>query len=143
MKVTIIRLDLSPAATLGSMQLGGRHQCFTLEDPYRGQLDNPADKVPGRTCIPFGEYPLVITHSPKFNRELPLVMNVPRFNGIRIHAGNTVDDTEGCPLVGMGAHALPSVAGGYAIADSRTAFEALFAKLKAAPGPMTLLVRPA
>ena len=140
MKLTLVRFAVTPVATLGSLRLDGRHECFVLEDPYRGQLTNAADKVPGRTAIPMGSYPVIITHSPRFNRELPLVDAVPRFSGIRIHPGNTVDDTEGCLLVGMGAHALPSQVGGFTIADSRTAFDALFAKLKSASAPMTLTI---
>ena len=51
-------------------------------------------------AIPEGRYPLVVTWSPKFEQWLPLLLNVPKFSGIRIHAGNTSCDTEGCILVG-------------------------------------------
>lgn len=52
--------------------------------------------------IPVGLYDLDLTYSPKFKKELPLVHNtlVQENRGIRIHAGNTVDDTEGCILIG-------------------------------------------
>ena len=54
----------------------------------------------GRSAIPEGRYAVVITYSPKMKQWLPLLLNVPKFSGIRIHAGNTAKDTEGCILVG-------------------------------------------
>jgi hypothetical protein len=54
----------------------------------------------GRSAIPEGRYAVVITYSPKLEQWLPLLLNVPKFSGIRIHAGNTAEDTEGCILVG-------------------------------------------
>lgn len=52
--------------------------------------------------IPVGQYDIDITYSPKFKKKLPLVhsKSVSERRGIRIHAGNTVDDTEGCILIG-------------------------------------------
>ena len=59
-----------------------------------------ARKIPGHTAIPEGSYRLLITKSPRFKKWLPYVQGVPGFEGIRIHAGNYPDDTQGCILVG-------------------------------------------
>ena len=52
------------------------------------------------TAIPEGRYPLVMTKSMRFKKWLPLLLGVPGFSGVRIHAGNTAKDTQGCILVG-------------------------------------------
>lgn len=68
--------------------------CYTLEDVVRDV------KIPRQTAIPAGEYKLRITMSNRFKRLLPEVLDVPNFLGVRIHGGNTHENTEGCPLVG-------------------------------------------
>ena len=77
--------------------------CDTLEPTWRDYA-NGAYKVKGRSAIPEGRYAVVISWSPKFRQWLPILLGGPEFNrqwqGIRIHAGNTPDDTEGCILVG-------------------------------------------
>ena len=73
--------------------------CDTLEPTWR-DYKNGAYKVKGRSAIPEGRYPVVITWSPKMKQWLPILLGVPKFEGIRIHAGNTAEDTEGCILVG-------------------------------------------
>ena len=77
--------------------------CDTLEPTWRDYA-NGAYKVKGRSAIPEGRYAVVISYSPKFKQWLPILLGGPEFNrkwqGIRIHAGNTAADTEGCILVG-------------------------------------------
>jgi len=77
--------------------------CDTLEPTWRDYA-NGAYKVKGRSAIPEGRYAVVISFSPKFKQWLPILLGGPEFNrkwqGIRIHAGNTAADTEGCILVG-------------------------------------------
>ena len=77
--------------------------CDTLEPTWRDYV-NGAYKVKGHSAIPEGRYAVVISYSPKFKQWLPILLGGPEFNrkwqGIRIHAGNTSEDTEGCILVG-------------------------------------------
>lgn len=93
--------------TSGVLLLDGRFVGFTLEDSVREMVDSEGKwywrkefKQPGRTAIPSGRYQLGVHQSPRFGRALPLVRDVPDFSWILMHAGNDVDDTEGCILVG-------------------------------------------
>ncbi|MBR3546369.1 MAG: hypothetical protein IKN86_02275 [Bacteroidaceae bacterium] len=75
--------------------------CDTLEPPVREVKTKSRGGITQKPfAIPEGRYPVVITYSPKFKKWLPLLLNVPQFSGIRIHAGNTPRDTAGCILVG-------------------------------------------
>ena len=76
-----------------------RYFCDTLEPTWRDYA-NGAYKVKGRSAIPEGRYAVVISWSPKMKQWLPILLGVPNFDGIRIHAGNTAADTAGCILVG-------------------------------------------
>jgi len=99
----------------------GTTQCFTLEDVARPL----GVKIPGKTCISAGEYRITIDYSTRFKRPMPHILMVPLFTGVRIHAGNVAENTEGCILVGL--ERMPDI-----IMRSREAFDALFWKIKEA-----------
>jgi len=98
----LVREVFGDTYTHGRLHIDGKAMFYTLEDKRREVIGRPvADwKVPGVTAIPAGRYEVVITMSPRFKRRLPLLLNVPGFTGVRIHAGNTEHDTEGCILLG-------------------------------------------
>ena len=97
MELTLQRITKDKNYTLGELSIDGEKFCHTLEPTWRKP---EARKIPGKTAIPEGRYPIVITLSPKFKQWLPLLLHVPNFTGIRIHAGNMAKDTKGCILVG-------------------------------------------
>lgn len=98
MKLRVERLWKKPAYTVGRLFVDGKLFCDTLEDTVR-DLSNEK-KVYGKTAIPYGEYKVIYNWSPKFGRNLPRLLNVPAFEDILIHPGNTADDSAGCILVG-------------------------------------------
>lgn len=105
MEIRQKRIAFLPTYTIGNMYIDEKKFCDTLEDTNRdlnknGKFDGAEKKVYGETCIPFGRYKIDVTMSAKFKRELPILLNVPGFEGIRIHRGNTPKDTLGCILVG-------------------------------------------
>jgi len=100
---TVLKLKrkwFSPKSTIGELYEGAdpKSLCYTLEDKLR--VNEP--KVTGKTCIPPGRYEIVINFSKRFGKSMPLLLNVPGFDGIRFHSGNTDANTEGCILVGSG-----------------------------------------
>jgi hypothetical protein len=126
MILTLKREPSSTTCTIGDLAIDGVHECYTLEDVVR--IDNPATpddegkKVYGRTAIPAGRYKIVIDYSQRFQCDMPRLLDVPGFIGIRIHPGNTDADTLGCILVG--AVKLTEM-----ISESRVAYNRLFDKL--------------
>lgn len=93
MIITLTRSIFRPDRTLGQLAINGKHFCYTLEDTVR------ETKIPGETAIPEGTYRIAVTYSPKYKRLMPEVLNVPGFEGVRIHGGNNPSHTEGCILV--------------------------------------------
>jgi len=120
MELQLIRKIFTDKSTIGELSVNGAFECFTLEDRSRPG----AQKVKGDTAIPAGTYEVVVNFSNKFQKFLPLLLNVPKFEGIRIHPGNTPKDTLGCILVGEGK-------GVDSISSSRIAFAPLFEKIQA------------
>lgn len=111
-------------ATHGRMYINGIFECFTLEDVDR-RLEEGGEKIHGETAIPLGTYAVILDESKRFGRIMPHVLNVPQFSGIRIHSGNTAQDTEGCLLLG-------TVRGKDSVLNSRVAYQGFFEKLKEA-----------
>lgn len=105
MKLTLKRIALRPTYTIGKLYIDDVYFCDTIEDTVRdlnknGKFDNGEKKVHSKTAIPYGIYEIKWTYSPRFKKYTPQLMNVPSFEGIRIHAGNTSADTEGCLILG-------------------------------------------
>lgn len=101
--IRIERIKFTDTYTIGLLNIendmSNLFSCHTLEDAVRDS------KIEGKTAIPAGKYKVVIDKSPKFKKDMPHILDqnlkeLPNFNGVRIHAGNTADDTEGCILVG-------------------------------------------
>lgn len=103
----LVREEFSDESTVGRLffRLSDRDPwtwlCWTLEDPVREVPGEPVEvwKIKGDTAIPRGTYAVRVTRSNRFKTDLPLLLNVPGFEGVRIHGGNTAADTEGCILV--------------------------------------------
>jgi len=117
MVITIKRLYKTDTSTIGELLINGIFECFTLEDTERKV------KIKGETAIPKGTYKVIINESNRFKRLLPLLIDVPDFEGVRIHSGNSNHDTEGCILVGQTRNK------NY-IGQSRKAFDKLFKKMQ-------------
>ena len=107
MNILLKRDVLVETYTLGQVFIDDVFFCYSLEDPIRERIGpngvyewRRQYKIPGRTAIPSGRYPVIAWQSPRFGRLLPMIQGVPDFTGILMHAGNDTDDTEGCPLLG-------------------------------------------
>lgn len=105
MKLRLERLWPKKDYTVGRLYVDDRLFCNTLEDRIvdknkNGVFDGDEKKVYGESAIPYGTYKIIYNWSPKFGRNLPRLLNVPHFEGILIHPGNTAADSAGCILVG-------------------------------------------
>lgn len=101
MMLKLVRVTNAPDYTEGKLYVDGAHECYTIEDTDRFLEERGRSaKIYGKTAIPRGMYPVVISYSPRFKKELIEIKDVPHFEGIRIHTGNTAEDTEGCIIVG-------------------------------------------
>lgn len=142
MELTLTRKYLKEEYTIGKLLINGKPFCDTLEDKVRDYnkdgdlLDKGETKVYGKTAIPYGRYQVAMNViSPKFSRKsfymevcqgrLPRLVNVPHFEGILIHVGNTAEDSSGCILVGENR-----IKGG--LVNSKNTFRKLYAELNEA-----------
>ena len=106
MKLELYRKYRKNGYTIGLLYADGKFVCNTLEDTDRGLTSAMSErqiasiKIKGKTAIPTGTYPIIVTYSPRFKKQMPLLDNVKGFEGIRIHSGNIASDTEGCILCG-------------------------------------------
>ena len=142
MRLEVHRKYRKDAYTIGGLYIDGEFFCHTLEDKDRGlrQTDDidriKAVKVPSQTAIPIGRYKVSLDIvSPKYSGvafykslcqgKVPRIMDVPGFDGILIHAGNTAADTSGCLLVGR------NTAVGKVL-ESKATFTELYKRMKRA-----------
>lgn len=135
MDIIARRTKIGPKSTLSRLFIDGVFYCWILEDEDRGLTDTMTlvdiskMKVHGQTAIPSGRYEVVVDYSTRFKKDLPRLLKVPGFAGIRLHPGNWIHNTEGCPLPGMGYSI--DKQGEYCVTRSKDAFEPLFTKIKA------------
>lgn len=128
MKLKMIRPKITGKTfTESKLYIDNIFECFTIEDEDR-LLEIGGKKVQNMTAIPRGVYEVIITYSNRFKRNLPLLLNVPNFTGVRIHTGNTSKDTEGCIIVG----AINDREDDDFVGSSRVAFNRLFPKIQKA-----------
>lgn len=119
MKLQLVRDTLTNESTIGKLYINDVFHCFTLEDKVRDE------KIKNITAIPYGTYEVIINFSNRFKEQMPLLLNVPNYEGVRIHAGNYAKDTEGCVLVG-------STKSVNMIGNSRAQFKKLMTELRKA-----------
>lgn len=106
MEILLQRVAKKDKYTIGKLYINDQYFCDTLEDTDRGLTQSMTEqqikskKVYGETAIPTGIYRIIISYSNRFKKQMPLLLNVPGFSGIRIHTGNTEKDSLGCILVG-------------------------------------------
>jgi hypothetical protein len=116
MDIQVIRKVFTDKSTIGDMYVDGNFECYTLEDAT-------TPRSSGSRGIPAGSYEVVVSFSERFQRPLPLVINVPNFNSVRIHAETAGRDGNGCILVGK-------TKGRDLVEASKAVFEVLFDKIQ-------------
>ena len=150
MEIVVKRIAKRETYTIGHMYLDGVRFCDTCEDADRGLRQdlplsvNQAKKRRGITAIPVGRYRVTLgVKSPKYSNKkqydftggyLPRLVNVPAFDGVLIHIGNTAADSEGCILVGRNTKV------GMVLESTKT-FKDLYARLKSATGEIYITVK--
>ena len=149
MELRLKRIARRDTYTIGHLYIDGQLFCDTIEDTDRGLQQNlplsvnQARKRKGITCIPVGRYQVTLgVKSPRFsqvaqykacNGYLPRLLNVPAFEGVLIHIGNTARDTDGCILVGRN-----TIKG--QVTNSTDTFWRLYERLQAATGAIFITI---
>lgn len=149
MELRLRRIARRDTYTIGRLYVDGEYFCDTCEDIDRGLRQDMAQSViraikrKGVTAIPKGRYRVTLdVQSPKFrtkamyqfcNGYLPRLINVPGYEGVLIHVGNTAKDTEGCLLVGRNTKVGK-------VLESRATFVKLYEKLKKAEGSIYITI---
>lgn len=137
LNVEVVRTQFFPGCTIGALYIDGIFFCHTMEDTDRFlERKGIAAKIKNSTAIGAGKYRCVLSMSNRFKKVMPELLDVPGFEGIRIHSGNTSDDTEGCILVGS---VIGKVDDKPAVLRSRETFNKLMMRLQRA-GEITITV---
>lgn len=150
MELLLERIARRDTYTIGHLSIDGKRFCDTCEDTDRGLRQdlplsvNQAKKRRGITAIPVGRYRVTLdVKSPKYSKKkqydfcngfVPRLINVPAFEGILIHIGNTAADSEGCILVGRNTKV------GMVLESTKT-FKALYEVLRKATDPIYITVK--
>ena len=142
MELKLNRIARKNGYTIGRLSINGKYFCDTLEDSDRGLSSSMSldilkkKKLPHITAIPTGRYQITMdVISPKFSKSkfyqqfgegrVPRLLNVPAYQGVLIHCGNTAKDTDGCILVGKNTKV-------GMVLDSRQAYTNLYPLLEVA-----------
>ncbi len=101
LNLLLIRKNYSLDCTIGELFIVDYNSQKTIKVAETLEDASTTHKIYGESCIPTGKYEVQITYSNRFKKNLPILLNVPGYQGIRLHGGNTEKDTLGCILVGM------------------------------------------
>lgn len=129
MEIVVIRKTFTKVSTISDVLINGEFQCYGLEDADRGlKKSMPIHqikelKVFAQTAIPEGKYEMIVNFSNRFQQYMPLLLEVPGFDGIRIHSGNTALHSEGCLLLGQ-------TVGNDFVGNSRIAYRSFMKKVR-------------
>jgi hypothetical protein len=127
MKLRVKRIAFKDTYTIGRFYIDDVYVCDSLEDMVRPN----GIKIYGETAIPTGVYNVILNLSNRFKTILPLLLDVPMFEGIRIHGGNTSEDTHGCILLGKNTEVGK-------LTQSQIHLKMVLQKLKLSPTPITI-----
>lgn len=109
MNLQVIRSVFSPTTTMGKFYIDGEFFAYTLEDTDRQLNGDCSKKIKCKTAISEGSFKVILSYSDHFQKVLPQICDVPCFGGVRIHGGNSNEDTEGCILIGENSNMLDRI----------------------------------